>query len=185
MPAKRMSETSGISKATRPMSSIMQRRLARKSKLSSRNPELADKISQMRLSIAPIVHVETGLPAPEYPSTMLQLFLLTEGQLDRIARFYSQSTPNALTYEYPQLMDWSLPFLCKDPSLPDNCKLNEQERLKVKMRMFARFIGMQGAETPIWEYERQVEILQNKIAKTVAEEEKKLSKVYHGPYYQQ
>jgi hypothetical protein len=139
----------------------------------------------MRLTIAPIVHVQTGLPGPDYPSTMLNLFLLTEEQLDQLANFYSQSSPNAnaLTYAYPQTMDWSLPFLCKDDSLPANCKLSDLERLKVKMRMFARFIGMRGAETPQWEYEKQVEILRNKVARSVAQEEASRRKIYFGPSY--
>jgi hypothetical protein len=82
-------------------------------------------------------------------------------------------------------MDWSKPFLEKDATLPENCRLSELERVKVKMRMFARFIGMQGAETPKWEYERQVEILSNKIARGVEEEEEErsLRKVWLGPSY--
>jgi hypothetical protein len=182
MPARRMSDTSGISKANRPKSTIIQRRQA-KMPLSFRNPELAEKISQMRLTIAPIVHVENGLPAPDFPSMMLNLFLLTEAQLDALAHFYSQSTPDALTHQYPQTMDWSKPFLEKDATLPENCRLSELERVKVKMRMFARFIGMRGAETPKWEYERQVEVLSNKIAKSVEEEERSLRKVWLGPSY--
>jgi hypothetical protein len=183
MPARRMSDTSGINKANRPKSTIVQRRQA-KMPLPSRNPELAEKISQMRLTIAPIVHVENGLPAPDFPPMMLNLFLLTEAQLDALAHFYSQSTPDALTHQYPQTMDWSKPFLEKDATLPENCRLSELERVKVKMRMFARFIGMRGAETPKWEYERQVEILSNKIARSVEEEEERsLRKVWLGPSY--
>lgn len=80
-------------------------------------------------------------------------------------------------------MDWSKSFLEINKSLPENCRLNELERVKVKMRMFARFIGMRGAETPSWEYERQVEILGNKVARSVQEEEMSLRKVYFGPGY--
>ncbi|KAL5116953.1 Cysteine synthase 2 [Pleosporales sp. CAS-2024a] len=149
--------------------------------LSSRNPTLAEKISQMRLTIAPIVHVKTGQPAPHFPLIMLNLFLLTEEQLDRLAQYYSQAVPDELTSAYPQTMDWSKPFLDKDPILPDNCRLSDLERVKVKMRMFARFIGMRGAETPRWEYERQVEILSNKIATCVEMEETGLRKVFAGP----
>ncbi|KAH7087093.1 hypothetical protein FB567DRAFT_549502 [Paraphoma chrysanthemicola] len=180
MHTRRMSETSGISKANRPMSSILRRRLSNRP-LADRNPELAEKVAQMRLTIAPIVHVETGLPAPYFPNTMLNLFLLTESQLDHLAHYYSQSTPCALTDQYPQTMDWSKPFLAKDDALPENCKLNDLERVKVKMRMFARFIGMCGAETPRWEYERQVEILRCKIERSVQDEEESLRKVFWGP----
>lgn len=175
------SSPSGISKANRPTPTIAQRRLASRMLRARRSPELEQKIAQMRLDIAPIVHVETGLPAPDFPQTMLHLFLLTEAQLDSFAHYYSQSTPSSLTHQYPQTMDWAKPFLNNDPELPANCKLNDLERVKVKMRMFARFIGMRGAETPRWEYERQVEILGNKIERSVREEERSLRKVYGGP----
>jgi hypothetical protein len=151
--------------------------------ISQRNPELAAKISQMRLAIAPIVHVQTGMPGADFPNTILHLFLLTESQLDQLARYYSQTTPCELTHQYPQIMDWSKPFLCADDTLPDNCKLNELERVKVKMRMFARFIGMNGTETPLWEYQRQVDILHNKVRRGVEEEAENLRKAYLGPGY--
>jgi len=128
----------------------------------------------MRLKIAPIVHVETGIAPSPFPRTMLQLFLLTEQQLDNMAAYYSQTipepTPTSLAFAYPETMDWNRAFLSADPTLPENCKLSDLERLKVKMRMFARFIGMRGAETPKWEYERQMEILGNKIERNVREE---------------
>jgi hypothetical protein len=187
-----MNKKDRISKATRPPTRLIDRRLAKKNKihlktmtpLSQRNPELAHKISQMRLTIAPIVHVKSGRPAPDFPPTMLSLFTLTEAQLDSMASYYSQShTPTELTYKYPQTMDWNKPFLAADPGLPEDCKLSELERLKVKMRMFARFIGMRGAETPQWEYERQIEILGNKIGRSVREEEEEglRNKAYRGP----
>jgi hypothetical protein len=151
---------------------------------ATRNPALAQKISQMRLNIAPIVHVESGIPPPQFPSTMLELFLLTEDQLDAMARYYSQSTPSALTHCYPQTMDWNKPFLTKSESIPEECRLSDYERLKVKMRMFAKFIGMRGAETPNWEFERQVEILKANIDRSIEEEERQLMgrrKFYGGP----
>jgi len=138
--------------------------------LSRRNPALALKLSQMRLTIAPIVHVESGLPAPDYPPTILSLFLLTEAQLDALAAYYSQSSPSHLTRQYPCTMDWQHPFLDTSDALAEDCKLDHLERLKVKMRMFARFIGMRGAETPRWEYERQIEILGNKVRRSVRAE---------------
>ena len=197
MPPHRSNEKKKISKANRPRTRLCGRRLVKmqdaksskfhlltkKKPLSKRNPELALKVSQMRLTIAPIVHVVTGQPAPDYPSTMLQFFTLTEAQLDALADYYSQShTPTQLTYQYPQTMDWSKPFLQHNPDLPEDCNLSEIERLKVKMRMFARFIGMRGADTPRWEYERQVEILGNKIGRVVREEDEETlrNKMYQG-----
>jgi hypothetical protein len=47
--------------------------------------------------------------------------------------------------------------------------------------MFARFIGIRGAETPRWEYERQVEILRAKIERSVRDEEAARSKLCRGP----
>lgn len=181
-----------VRKANRPRARLCDRRRAKqldsktppkyilrtKRSLADRNPELAQKIAQMRLTIAPIIHVITGRPAPEYPHTMLSLFTLTEAQLDALADYYSQSNSlDALKHHYPQTMDWAAPFLEHDPTLPEDCKLTEIERLKVKMRMFARFIGMRGADTPSWEYERQVEILGNKISHLVRQEEEEMSRV--------
>lgn len=154
---------------------------------ADRNPQLAEKISHMRLNIAPIVHVETGIPPAQFPSTMLELFLLTEPQLDEMARYYSQSTPSALTHCYPQTMNWDQPFPAKPQdgeSVPEDCRLSDYERLKVKMRMFARFIGMKGADTPKWEYERQMEILKARIDKSIIEEERAVlggRKFFRGP----
>ena len=156
-------------------------------RLSEKNPALADKIDQMHLTIAPIVHVCTGKPPSVFPETMLQLFLLTEAELDTMAAYYSQtSTPTSaatsivltstdpsltsLRHAYPHTMDWSRSILSTDPALPENCKLADLERLMVKMRMFARFVGMRGAETPQWEIERQVELLQNYVEWSVREE---------------
>lgn len=191
MPPIRSNEKNKISKANRHKLRLIDRRIAKmnskyhlitKKPLRERNPSLAHKISQMRLTIAPIVHVETGLPAPDFPHTMLSLFTLTEAQLDALAQYYSQThTPTALTYQYPQTMDWSKPFLAVDAGLPEDCKLTGYERLKVKMRMFARFIGMQGADTPTWEYERQVEILGKKIGWVVRREEEELARNKMGP----
>lgn len=198
MPSFRPNEKDKISKANRPRTRLCDRRLARmhdakgpskfvlrtkKRSLSERNPELALKISQMRLTIAPIVHVVTGFSAPDYPCTMLKLFTLTEAQLDRLAEYYSQThTPTELTHKYPTTMDWSKPALQTDPTLPEDCKSTDIERLKIKMRMFARFIGMRGADTPLWEHERAIQILGNRIGHAVRQEKEESlqSKGYRG-----
>ncbi|OAL55723.1 hypothetical protein IQ07DRAFT_583162 [Pyrenochaeta sp. DS3sAY3a] len=180
MHTHRMSTTNGINKSSRPKSRLIERRLLKRP-LEDRNPDLHAKLTQMRLAIAPIVHVLTGEPAPHYPYTMLSLFLLTESQLDSLASFYSQRTPDVLTYAYPQTMAWDAPFLDTEPSLPDDCKLTDLERLKVKMRMFARFVGMRGAETPVWEYERAVELLARRTQRSVRQEWEGGLKTYRGP----
>ena len=153
----------------------------RKLRSASRNPAFGEKLSQMRLSIAPIVHIETGQPPPSFPSSLLSLFLLTEAELDAMAEYYSQTSLDSLAgNSYPQTMDWSRPFLDKVPHLPDSCRLTDFERLRVKMRMFARFIGMRGAETPGWECERQIEILKAKIEQQILEEERAEQRKFCG-----
>ncbi|KAF1932374.1 uncharacterized protein M421DRAFT_54504 [Didymella exigua CBS 183.55] len=190
MPSFRLNEQNKISKANRPRTRLPCKLVLqmKKRSLAERNPDLALKVSQMRLTIAPIVHVVTGVPAPDYPRTILSLFTLTEVQLDNLAEYYSQShTPTVLTYKYPTTMDWNKPVLQNDPALPSDCKFSEIERLKIKMRMFARFIGMRGADTPTWEHERAVEILGKKIRWVVRQEEEKMlqNKGYRGlPRYQ-
>lgn len=155
--------------------------------LSQRNPALAQKLSQMRLKIAPIVNITTGLPPSPFPTTMLSLFVLTEPELDAMAAYYSQTdpspSPTSLTFAYPQTMDWNRELLRNEPGMLPEEKLSDVERLKVKMRMFARFIGMRGAETPRWEYERGVEILARRIERRVRwEEELEMRrKVFMGP----
>lgn len=116
----------------------------------------------MRIEIQPILHITHCVPAPYYPDTQLALFLLTEQQLDMIAHYYDQCCGDEFKHAYPSTMDWSNPFLQTNPKLPPEYQLTDLERLKVKMRMFGRFIGMRGAGTPTWEYERQVEILSEK-----------------------
>jgi hypothetical protein len=149
---------------------------------ATRNPELRKKIEEMRLTIAPIVHVDTGIAPPQFPQTILSLFLLTESELDAMAHYYDQVTPREQTYQYPQTMDWSRPLLAKPaPGESEEFRLSDYERLRIKMRMFARFIGMRGAETPSWEYERQVEILKARIDRSIEEEEKLSRKWYKGP----
>lgn len=170
--------------STQTQSSLALRRAMHR---SEQNSALAEKLQQMRLRIAPIVNVTTGLPPSVFPATMLHLFLLTEEELDRMAAFYSQTNPNptptSLTFAYPSTMDWNRELLQNDPSLPENCRLSDLERLKIKMRMFAKFIGMRGAETPRWEYERGVEIMANKIEHRVRgeEQEEMRRKLFMGP----
>lgn len=104
-----------------------------------------------------------------------------------MADYYSQTNPNptptSLTFAYPTTMDWNRDLLCVDPTLPEDCRLSDVERLRVKMRMFARFIGMRGAETPRWEYQRGVEILANRIGHQIRDEEKEEArrKLFMGP----
>jgi hypothetical protein len=78
---------------------------------ANRSPALAEKIATMRLKICPIVSLIWGQPPDHFPGTMLQLWLLTEAQLDSMAHFYSQSTPDEFTSLYPRAMKWDKYFL--------------------------------------------------------------------------
>ncbi|OAF99083.1 uncharacterized protein CC84DRAFT_1169781 [Paraphaeosphaeria sporulosa] len=104
-----------------------------------------------------------------------------------MAAYYSQNNPDpsptSLTFAYPQTMDWNRELLRNEPGMLAEEKLSDVERLKVKIRMFARFIGMKGAETPRWEYERGVEILARRIERRVRleEETEMRRKVFMGP----
>jgi hypothetical protein len=120
--------------------------------------EFDQKLVQMRLTIAPILGVKSGKPPPDFPSTLLNFFLLTERQLDAMAVYYSQcGPPTAETYMYPSVMNWNRPLLSN--SLPEGYQLSACDRLKVKMRMFAGFIGMSGAEMPMWENQKELELV--------------------------
>lgn len=81
-------------------------------------------------------------------------------------------------------MDWNRPILQKpQPGDREEDRVTDYERLRIKMRMFARFIGMRGAETPKWECERQMEILMARINRCIEEEERdSVCKMgYRGP----
>jgi hypothetical protein len=134
----------------------------------------------MRLQIAPIVHVHNGLPHPDFPKTILQLFLLTEDQLDSLAHYYSQITPDAYTFMYPQTMSWDQEFLRRrgenERTGDEEFSLTDLDRLAIKRRKFAKFIGMRGAETPTWEVEFHLRAIGDRINRCLEEEEKLLSK---------
>ncbi|KAF2199646.1 hypothetical protein GQ43DRAFT_375743, partial [Delitschia confertaspora ATCC 74209] len=118
------------------------------------------------------------------PWFLLQLFLLTEDQLDRMAHYYHQSTPNHYTYKYPVTMGWDPDFLEKPKSREEGgegeFRLNDLERLQIKMRKFAKFIGMRGAETPMWEAERQIQVLVCRVKSVTQEEEEMRERKHFG-----
>ncbi len=98
------------------------------------HPGFARKLSQMRIQLAPIVAVTSGIPAPDYPSTLLNFWLLTEAQLDDLAAFYDQASPNGWTNCYPATMGW-----------------DKNASIAVKRRKLGKFIGLRGCETPVEE----------------------------------
>ena len=142
------------------------------------NPALEAKIAALRLQLHPLVSVVSGEPHPAFPGTMLQLMLLTERQLDSLAHFYSQSTPDAFTMAYPQPMRWDKRFLAVPRSPAPRranamARLSPAQRLAVKRRLFAKFIGMRGTDTPLWEVHAYVRVLDDHIRHSVQEEERR------------
>ncbi|EEU48428.1 uncharacterized protein NECHADRAFT_74556 [Fusarium vanettenii 77-13-4] len=104
---------------------LCQRRLAK-------NPGLQRKLAQMELPLAPLVQLTTGAIHPAFPTTVLKFWLLTDDQLESLAHFYHQRTPNPWTNQYPCPITWS-------SELP----------LEEKRRKMGKFIGLRGCDSPI------------------------------------
>ncbi|KAH7132912.1 hypothetical protein EDB81DRAFT_659975 [Dactylonectria macrodidyma] len=97
------------------------------------NHALADKLRQMASPLAPLVEVEYGTVHPAFPSTLLQFWLLTNEQLESIAEFYHQKTPNSFTNLYPYpIRNW-------DPDMP----------MEEKLRKMGEFIGIRFCDSRI------------------------------------
>ncbi|KAF2498417.1 hypothetical protein BU16DRAFT_615460 [Lophium mytilinum] len=148
---------------------------------AARSPALASKIATMRLKICPIVSVMCGQASEHFPGTMLEFWLLTEAQLDGMAHFYSQSTPDEFTNLYPRPMKWDKDFLSTATpkamsSREKRYRLNIQDRMAIKRRKFAKFIGMRGCETPGWEVRAHLRALESRIMRIVEEEERTLKR---------
>jgi len=48
--------------------------------------------------------------------------------------------------------------------------LPAEERLAIKRRMFGKFIGLRGCETPVTEMEKRVKFLEGKIERSIRRE---------------
>ncbi|KAF7923526.1 hypothetical protein BELL_0002g00350 [Botrytis elliptica] len=101
-------------------------------RLSKANPELAAKISQMALPLAPLVRLTTGQIHPSFPKKLLNFWLLTSTELDELAHFYHQRTPCQWTMHYPCPVYWDV-----------------NADLETKRRRLGRFIGLRGCESPV------------------------------------
>lgn len=51
--------------------------------------------------LAPLLSIETGLAHPRFPPTLLHYHLLTDPELEELARFYHQNEPSRFSMEYP------------------------------------------------------------------------------------
>ncbi|KAK3396481.1 hypothetical protein B0T20DRAFT_272673 [Sordaria brevicollis] len=96
------------------------------------SPTFASKLRQLALPLAPLVQLTSGTVHPEFPSTLLNFWLLTDDQLDRLASFYHQRTPCQWTSHYPCPVSW-----------PSGMGIEE------KRRRIGRFIGLRGCESPV------------------------------------
>ncbi len=100
---------------------------------SARSPALHDKLRQMSLRLHPLVNVCTGVSHPAFPSNLLQFWLLTDDQLESLASFYHQRTPQVFSRLYPCPIAWPRHGLA----------------LEDKRRKFGRFIGLRGCDSPV------------------------------------
>jgi len=93
-----------------------------------------------------------GAPHPSFPPTLLHYHLLTEDQLDSIARYYHQwvNSPTIWTHSYPTVMDWNAEWL---ESVGQTKGMDV--RMHIKKRKFGRFIGLRGCDTPVEEAEER------------------------------
>jgi len=142
----------------------------------SRSDTLASKIATLHLKIAPIICVVSGEPHSAYPNTMLEFWLLTEARLDMMAHYYSQSTPSKYTNMYPRTMGWDKGFLSslgEDQATTDGrYQLSTADRIAIKRRKFARFIGMRGCEIPGWGTQAHIRALEYRVVRSLQEEER-------------
>jgi hypothetical protein len=68
-------------------------------------------------------------------------------------------------------MNWDPEFLSR-PKLEmskeerEKC-LSDEERLAIKRRMFGKFVGLRGCETPITEMEKRVKFIESKVERAI------------------
>lgn len=72
---------------------------------------LQAELKLLNSKLCPLYPQPCGPPHPKFPKTILHWLLLTEDELDDLAHYYSQSTPNAFTASYPAPMGWDSEFL--------------------------------------------------------------------------
>ncbi|KAJ9609390.1 hypothetical protein H2200_005717 [Cladophialophora chaetospira] len=101
-------------------------------------------VEHLRSGLVPLISVSTGLPHPQFPTSLLQYHLLTHEQLDSLARWYHQVEPAVEeTFQYPTCIPaWTglYPSRTRDEALSVD--------LETKRRRWGRFIGLRGCESP-------------------------------------
>ncbi|KAJ6781970.1 hypothetical protein PWT90_02035 [Aphanocladium album] len=98
-----------------------------------RNPDFARKLQDMAQPLIPLVRLDTGAVPVDFPSTILQFWLLTDAQLERLAVFYHQAPPAA----GGTLSPWACQYPCP-------VRWRSDAPLEEKRRRMGRFIGLGG-----------------------------------------
>ncbi|KAM3535578.1 hypothetical protein MY4038_001057 [Beauveria bassiana] len=154
------------------------------STLLVRNPALAHKLRQMALPLSPLVQLTTGAVHPDFPSNVLQFWLLTDAQLEALAAFYHQTVPAGARAPSP----WAAQYPCP-------VRWRSDASLESKRRRMGRFIGLRGCETPVEMVAPAVGVpkvvkseeeiaLEARMARMAADEEALRRKTMPGPWGQ-
>jgi hypothetical protein len=154
--------------ATRTPTDAVLRRTSLRHRRIARKPELRRKLRNMAIELSPLVQVTTGLVHPAFPRKMLQFWLLTDEQLEDMARFYHQRSPpgsGGLRTQYPCPITWS-------SDLP----------LEEKRRKIGKFIGLRGCETPVWLLTEEEIAAEARKARIAEEEEMWKRKLHPGRF---
>jgi hypothetical protein len=113
--------------------------------------------------LCPLLSVETGLPHPDFPQTLLHYHLLSDSQLDELAHFYHQRTPgeHSMDYPMPVVARWWAPAeqeleegeidemedVRKILGTMDDQRSAEVAGIEEKRRRFGRFLGLRNCES--------------------------------------
>lgn len=99
---------------------------------------LSQALAHFRTPLHPLVSTTTGLPHPDFPSTLLSYHVLTSDQLDSLAVHFHQVWPPVPgTAWYPNTIT---PWI----GTPHRKRVG----LATKRRRFGHFIGLKGGEAP-------------------------------------
>ncbi|KAL2048440.1 hypothetical protein N7G274_000352 [Stereocaulon virgatum] len=140
---------------------------------SSQRPDVRPPLNKRRFAhllrpLSPLLSIETGLPHPDFPATLLHYHLLTSEQLDELAHFYHQRTPGRYSSNYPMpVVDrWFAPP--REEELEEG-EIDEMEEIRKilgteqgtrnrkvasiedKRRRFGRFLGLRNCESSVGE----------------------------------
>ncbi|KAI9878003.1 MAG: hypothetical protein M1830_002200 [Pleopsidium flavum] len=97
------------------------------------------KLTHLTHALHPLLSLTTSAPHPAFPRTLLHYHLLSSSDLDSLAAYYHQLSPNPYMYLYPytengRSLGWSG---------------GEGMGIEEKRRKFGRFVGLTGCETPV------------------------------------